>query len=202
MAVANGCQRFHAKEKSIEKRAGPHLGDGVWVQHVQRSKSKIDNEVDAENKTGESRPAQVRIKWYVSRQSNFSALSLTNSNCPYRTRMWRDLLLITNQIREACGNAPFSARFHTTRCACSEARYYRRPNPHRVGAPGVPDRATAVNLYERDLLAGTLKGFKSGRSLTITDARRELRGFILVCCGCKEAGLPCQGDVLLRYTNA
>jgi hypothetical protein len=75
-------------------------------------------------------------------------------------------------------------------------------NSHKVGTHGVPDRATAVNLYERDLLAGTLKGFKSGRSLTITDARRELRGFDLVCCGCKEAGLPCHGDVLLRYTTA
>src|SRR6516164_155247 len=39
---------------------------------------------------------RVRIKWYVSRQSNFLALILTNSNCPARTRMWRDLLLITN----------------------------------------------------------------------------------------------------------
>jgi hypothetical protein len=58
LAVANGRQRFHAKEKSIEKRARPHLGDGVWVQHVQRSKYKIDKEVDAENKTGEARPAQ------------------------------------------------------------------------------------------------------------------------------------------------
>ena len=54
MAVANGRQRFHAKEKSIEKRPGRHLGDGVWVQHVQRSKYKIDKEVDPENKGGET----------------------------------------------------------------------------------------------------------------------------------------------------
>src|SRR5208283_4088356 len=60
---------------------------------------------------------RVRIKWYVSRKSNFLALSLTNSNCPYRTRLWRGLLLITDQIREACDNAPFSARLHKTRCA-------------------------------------------------------------------------------------
>jgi hypothetical protein len=33
-------------------------------------------------------------------------------------------------------------------------------NSHKVGTHGVPDRATAVNLYERDLLAGTLKGFQ------------------------------------------
>jgi len=58
VAVANGRQRFHAKEKSIEKRSRPHLGDGVCVQHIQRSKYKIDKEVDAENKTGEPRPAQ------------------------------------------------------------------------------------------------------------------------------------------------
>src|SRR5271165_430880 len=80
-------------------------------------------------KTRPANPGQlrVRIKWYVSRQSNFSTLSLTNSNCPDRTRMWRGLLLITDQIREACGNAPFSARIHKTRCACGEARCYRRP---------------------------------------------------------------------------
>src|SRR6266481_5427616 len=58
VAVANGRQSFHAKEKGIEKRAGPHLGDGVCFQHVQRSKYNIDKEVDAENKTGEARPAQ------------------------------------------------------------------------------------------------------------------------------------------------
>src|SRR6516165_10868835 len=39
---------------------------------------------------------RVRIKWYVSRQSNFWALILTNSNCPDRTRMWRRLLLISD----------------------------------------------------------------------------------------------------------
>src|ERR1700730_13066182 len=50
-------------------------------------------------KTKPANPGQlrVRIKWYVSRQSNFSALSLTNSNCPDRTRIWRGLLLITDQ---------------------------------------------------------------------------------------------------------
>jgi hypothetical protein len=58
VAVANGRQRFHAKEKGIEKRAGPHLGDRVWVQQVQRSKKKINKEVDAEYQTGKPRPAQ------------------------------------------------------------------------------------------------------------------------------------------------
>jgi hypothetical protein len=75
-------------------------------------------------------------------------------------------------------------------------------NPHKVGMPGVSDRATAVALYERDLLAGTLTGYKSDRPLTIEDAKRELCGLDLVCSGCKEDGLPCHGDVLLRYANA
>jgi hypothetical protein len=45
VAVANGRQRFHAKEKSIEKRAGPHLGNGVRVQQVKHSKKDINEEV-------------------------------------------------------------------------------------------------------------------------------------------------------------
>src|SRR5262245_30981496 len=60
-------------------------------------------------KTRPANPGQVRvrIKWYVSRQSNFLALILTNSNCPDRTRMWRGLLLITNHalkqfFRQGC----------------------------------------------------------------------------------------------------
>jgi Domain of unknown function (DUF4326) len=75
-------------------------------------------------------------------------------------------------------------------------------NPHKVGQPGVPDRATAVALYEQCLLAGILTGYKSGRPLTVADAKRELGGFDLVCCGCEQDGLPCHGDVLLRYANA
>ena len=58
MAVANGRQRFDAEEKGIGKRAGRHLGDRMWAEHVQRSKYKINKEVDADNKTGEPRPAQ------------------------------------------------------------------------------------------------------------------------------------------------
>jgi len=58
VAVANGRQRFHAKEKSVDERTGRHLGDGVCVQQVQQSKYNIDKEVDAENKTGEPRPGQ------------------------------------------------------------------------------------------------------------------------------------------------
>src|SRR5260221_2464832 len=68
-------------------------------------------------KTRPAKPGQVRvrIKWYVSRQSNFLALSLTNSNCPDRTRMWRGFLLIPDRIREACDNAASSARIHKLR---------------------------------------------------------------------------------------
>jgi hypothetical protein len=65
-----------------------------------------------------------------------------------------------------------------------------------------PVSPIAVILYERDLLAGTLKGYKSRRPLTVADAKRELCGFDLVCSGCTEDGLPCHGDVLLRYANA
>src|SRR5438876_12143745 len=48
-------------------------------------------------KTRPANPGQVRVrtKWYVSRQSNFLALSLTNSNCPDRTRILLDFLHIT-----------------------------------------------------------------------------------------------------------
>src|ERR1700746_3321083 len=62
VAVANSRQRFHAKEKSIEKRAGRHFGDGGWVKHIKRSKNEIDQEVDAENKTGKPRPGQGQDK--------------------------------------------------------------------------------------------------------------------------------------------
>src|SRR6516165_11803954 len=62
VAVPNRCQCFHTKEKSVEKRAGWHLGDGVCVQHVQRSKYNIDYQVDAENKTGKPRPSQGQDK--------------------------------------------------------------------------------------------------------------------------------------------
>ena len=58
MAVANGRQRFHTKEKSGQKRTRRHFGDGVWLQQIQPGKGNIDQEVDAENNRGEGRPAQ------------------------------------------------------------------------------------------------------------------------------------------------
>ena len=51
-----------AKEKSVKKRSGRHLGDGVCVQHIQRSKNNVDKEIDAENKTGKPRPSQGQDK--------------------------------------------------------------------------------------------------------------------------------------------
>jgi hypothetical protein len=39
-------------------------------------------------------------------------------------------------------------------------------NPYKVGEPGVPDQATAVRLYERDLLAGNLRGYRRPMSLS------------------------------------
>jgi len=74
-------------------------------------------------------------------------------------------------------------------------------NPYKVGSPYVPDRATATRLYERDLLTGTLKGYRTGRLLGVADAIRELSGFHLVCSGCKLDGQPCHGDVLLTYAD-
>src|SRR5262245_16302077 len=74
-------------------------------------------------------------------------------------------------------------------------------NPYEVGSPGVPDRTAAAQLYERDLLAGNLRGYRTGRRLSIADAIKGLREFDLVCSGCLEDGLPCHGDALLRIAN-
>jgi hypothetical protein len=73
-------------------------------------------------------------------------------------------------------------------------------NSYKVGSLGVPDRATAARLYERDLLAGKLRGYRSGRLLTVATAKKELAGFDLAC-SCKDDGEPCHGDVLLKYAN-
>jgi hypothetical protein len=75
-------------------------------------------------------------------------------------------------------------------------------NPYKVGEPGVPDRATAVQLYERDLLAGTLRGYKRPKVLiTIEMIRSELRGHDLAR-SCELDGQPCHADVLLKIANS
>jgi len=38
--------------------------------------------------------------------------------------------------------------------------------------------------------------------VSLADVRKELRGFDLVCSGCKIDDQPCHGDVLLEYANS
>jgi Domain of unknown function (DUF4326) len=75
------------------------------------------------------------------------------------------------------------------------AIYVGRPtkwgNPYKVGV-GHHTAEEAVNLYRRDLIAGSLP-------LTIDDVRRELKGKELIC-WCKP-GAPCHADVLLEVAN-
>jgi len=54
-------------------------------------------------------------------------------------------------------------------------------------------RAAAVQLYERDLLAGNLRGYRTGRRLSVADAIKELRGFDLVCSAARKTGFPVMG---------
>jgi hypothetical protein len=74
-------------------------------------------------------------------------------------------------------------------------------NPHKVGEPGVPDRATATRLYERDLLSGHLRGYKRPNVvISVEIVQDELRGFDLACF-CEVDGEPCHADVLLAIAN-
>jgi hypothetical protein len=74
-------------------------------------------------------------------------------------------------------------------------------NPYKVGDPGVPDRVTATRLYERDLLAGNLRGYKRPNVvITVEIVQDELRGFDLACF-CELEGEPCHADVLLAIAN-
>lgn len=63
-------------------------------------------------------------------------------------------------------------------------------NPYVIGAPGVPDAETAVELY-RQLIVTTPEFLAS--------VRRELAGRPLMC-WCPE-DRPCHGDVLLEIAN-
>jgi hypothetical protein len=74
-------------------------------------------------------------------------------------------------------------------------------NPFIVGTPGVPDRETATARYRQALFAGTLRGYRSGRPITVEYLRGKYRGFDLVCSGCHEDGRPCHGDVILEVAN-
>ena len=74
-------------------------------------------------------------------------------------------------------------------------------NPYAVGDAGVPDRATAVSLYEHDLLTGTLRGYKRlDLLITAEMIRAELRGLDL-CFPCELNGEPCHADILLKVAN-
>lgn len=74
-------------------------------------------------------------------------------------------------------------------------------NPFIVGSPGIPDRATAVRLYESALLNGTLTGYKRPNLLiTIPMIQAKFRGCDLGC-PCELNGEPCHADVLLKYAN-
>ena len=64
-------------------------------------------------------------------------------------------------------------------------------NPFRVGDPGVPDRATAIDRYERHLVE---------HPELVARIRAELAGRDLAC-SCPLDG-PCHADVMLRVANA
>jgi hypothetical protein len=110
MAVADSRERFHTKEKSIEKRTGPHFGDGMWLRQIQRSESDVDQKVDAENNASESRPAQgqdqvVRVSQIERLGIELNKFELTGTDpdiaCPSPH---------IDQIGAPCGSASFSAR--------------------------------------------------------------------------------------------
>jgi Domain of unknown function (DUF4326) len=65
-------------------------------------------------------------------------------------------------------------------------------NSFVVGDPGVPDRATAVKLFRKALLAGEL-------NFSVADVQRELSGWNLAC-WC-PLGSPCHANVLLEIAN-
>jgi hypothetical protein len=73
------------------------------------------------------------------------------------------------------------------------AIYVGRPsqwrNPHKVGDPGVPDRATAKRLFEEGVTAEEA-----------VEIKRNLRGRDLACwCPLDQ---PCHADVLLEIANS
>src|SRR6516162_4359250 len=109
VAVANGCKRFHAKEKSMEKRPGRHLGDGVYVQHIQRSKNNIDKQVDAENKTGKPRPSQGQDKMVRISPIELLGVDLNKFELPGPDPD----VAVSSPHNESCVNTVFWARIHT-----------------------------------------------------------------------------------------
>jgi uncharacterized protein DUF4326 len=73
-------------------------------------------------------------------------------------------------------------------------------NPFKVGMLGVPDRATAVALFERALQRGDLADDHTRFVFTEERIRIFLGGKNLACwCPLDQ---PCHADVLLRIANA
>jgi len=78
-------------------------------------------------------------------------------------------------------------------------RTTRFGNPFRPGAPGIPDRRTAVQLFERAFRRGDLTRDDPNSPFTPEAIRAELRGKNLACwCALDE---PCHADVLLAMAN-
>ncbi len=78
-------------------------------------------------------------------------------------------------------------------------RTTRFGNPFVPGAPGIPDRRTAVELFERALRSGELTRADAHSPFTTITIRSELRGKNLACwCPLDEA---CHADVLLAIAN-
>lgn len=89
------------------------------------------------------------------------------------------------------------------------ARPSRFGNPYRVGSEGVPDQATAVDLFRRHLeLTAISPGTPSSELVpgagipdlpSVGEIRYHLAGRTLMC-WCVE-GSPCHADVLLEIAN-
>jgi hypothetical protein len=78
-------------------------------------------------------------------------------------------------------------------------RSTRWGNPFRVSMLGVPDAATAVQLFARALQQGDLADDHRRFVFTAERIRADLRGTNLAC-WCRT-GAPCHADILLRVAN-
>ena len=78
-------------------------------------------------------------------------------------------------------------------------RSTRFGTPFRPGTPGIPDRRTAVALFERALRSGDLIREDPSSPFSAETIRAELRGKNLACwCPLDDA---CHADVLLAIAN-
>ena len=78
-------------------------------------------------------------------------------------------------------------------------RTTRFGNPFQPGMPGMPDRRTAVELFERAFHGGDLTREDPDSPFTEENIRAALRGKNLACwCPLDDA---CHADVLLKIAN-